>query len=115
MRIKINPQSHDNQFRQEVEEKSGVPLTHCLQCSKCGGACSICADVDISPRQVVEYVLDGVKEKVFDSRTIWGCGNCDECFIECPSALDINHLMKVLRELALAEGWQPNLKPIDRI
>lgn len=115
MRMKIDPFDEHNRFHEEVEKRSGQKISNCYQCSKCGGTCNICPETDLTPRQVIEYTLDGLREMVFNSRTIWGCGNCSECYINCPAGFKINELMTTIRDMAIEASVPPNLTEIDRI
>lgn len=114
MRMRIEVAQEPNQFRKEVEERAQINLAHCMQCSKCGGACTNTDSFDLTPRQIIEATLDGLKDKVLKSRSMWMCAQCDQCQIECPAGISINKLMQTVRELALAENIEPNTEPYDR-
>ncbi|MHB1405326.1 MAG: 4Fe-4S dicluster domain-containing protein [Desulfitobacteriaceae bacterium] len=94
--------------RTTVEQAIHKSLTSCLQCSKCGGGCAHTEEFDLTPRQVVESLLDCQDDKVLDSRTIWLCGkNCTGCQAVCPVGLPLNEINAVLRDEALARGIEP--------
>ena len=104
MRLRID----EDGIRSTVEESIGKSLTSCLQCSKCGGGCVHSEEFDLTPRQVVESLLDCQDEKVLDSRMIWLCGrSCPACQAVCPVGLPLNEIMAVLREEALQVGIKP--------
>ena len=62
MRLRIQ----EDGIRTIVEEGIHKSLTACMQCSKCGGGCAHVDEFDLSPRQVIEYLLDGLDEQVLD-------------------------------------------------
>jgi heterodisulfide reductase subunit C len=104
MRLRI----HENGIRNVIETEIQRSLTACLQCSKCGGGCAHTEEFDLTPRQVIESLLDCQDEKVLESRMIWLCGkNCSGCQIVCPVELPLNEIMAVLREEAEKQGKQP--------
>ena len=104
MRLRID----ESVTRSLVEAAIHKSLTACLQCSKCGGGCAHTEEFDLSPRQIVESLLDCQDQKVLDSRTIWLCGkNCTGCQAVCPVGLPLNEINAVLREEAMRQGIEP--------
>lgn len=104
MRLRI----HEDGIRNVVETGIQRPLTACLQCSKCGGGCVHTEEFDLTPRQVIESLLDCQDEKVMNSRMIWLCGkNCTGCQVVCPVGLPLNEIMAILREEAAKQGFPP--------
>jgi len=108
MRLRID----EDGVRNDVEAAIGKSLTSCLQCSKCGGGCVHAEEFDLTPRQVVESLLDCQDDKVLASRIIWLCGkNCSGCQAVCPVGLPLNEIMATLREVAAARGIEPKYLP----
>lgn len=104
MRLRI----HEDGIRNVVETGIEKSLTACLQCSKCGGGCAHSQEFDLTPRQIIESLLDCQDEKVLDSRMIWMCGqHCSACQAVCPVGLPLNEIMAVLREEAVKQGIEP--------
>ncbi|OLN32808.1 4Fe-4S dicluster domain-containing protein [Desulfosporosinus metallidurans] len=104
MRLRI----HEDGIRTIVEEGIQKSLTACLQCSKCGGGCAHLDEFDLSPRQVIEYLLDCLDEQVLNSRTIWLCGkNCTGCEVICPVGIPLSEIMATLRKEATRRGIEP--------
>lgn len=104
MRLRI----HEDGIRNVVEEAIEKSLTACLQCSKCGGGCAHTEEFDLTPRQVIESLLDCQDNKVLECRTIWMCGrNCTGCQAVCPVGLPLNQVMAVLREEAEKQNITP--------
>ncbi|MBC7341025.1 MAG: 4Fe-4S dicluster domain-containing protein [Clostridia bacterium] len=114
MRLLLDPFGPEESFRQEVEREAHINLRSCLQCSKCGGSCAKGAEFDLTPRQLVESILDGFEGRVLNCRAIWYCEKCHECSINCPAGINVARLMAVLRQLALKQGIEPDYRPIDR-
>ncbi|MHB1653961.1 MAG: 4Fe-4S dicluster domain-containing protein [Desulfitobacteriaceae bacterium] len=104
MRLRIDEDGIQN----VVEEAIGKSLTACLQCSKCGGGCAHSEDFDLTPRQIVESLLDCQDQNVLNSRMIWLCGrHCTACEAVCPVGLPLNEIMAVLRQEAMQLGIEP--------
>lgn len=107
MRLRI----YEDGIRKIVEKEINKSLTSCLQCSKCGGGCLYSEEFDLTPRQVVESLLDCQDERVLKSRTIWLCGGrCTGCQAVCPVGLPLNEIMRVLREEAEKQGIPPKVE-----
>jgi heterodisulfide reductase subunit C len=107
MRLRI----HEDGIRNIVEKGINRSLTACLQCSKCGGGCVHSEEFDLTPRQVVESLLDCQDDQVLDSRAIWICGrNCTGCQVICPVELPLNEIMVVLRSEAEKRGIKPKIE-----
>lgn len=90
-------------LRQAVEELSGQNVFACYQCGKCSASCPFAAEMDLTPRQVLEYIMEGRLE-VLDSQTIWICASCFSCMARCPNGIDIAKVMEALRQLLLRSG-----------
>jgi len=104
MRLRLD----EDGIKTTIEDEIGKPLTGCLQCSKCGGGCMRIEEFDLTPRQVIESLLDCQDQKVLDSRTIWVCGeHCQACQIICPVDIPLNEVMAVLRREASKSGIEP--------
>ncbi len=103
--IEVRLRIDESGIRNIVEDTIHKSLTACLQCSKCGGGCAHVEEFDLTPRQVVESLLDCQDDKVLESRTIWLCGkNCSGCEAVCPVGLPLNEIMSALRTEALERG-----------
>jgi heterodisulfide reductase subunit C len=114
MLYKIAPGTENDGFLREVENKSNSNLNKCLQCYKCGGMCEKSDKFDYTPRQIIEQIIDGLKDKVLHSRAIWICETCDQCQIDCPAAINMDRIMEVLRIMAKDEGIEADTSQINR-
>ena len=85
----------------EVERRSGTPLSACFQCHKCSTGCPIGPDMDLLPSQVIRLVQLGAETEVLESQSIWLCASCEACSTRCPMEIDIAAVMDALRILAV--------------
>ena len=91
---------------QEVEDLCGENLFGCYQCGTCTAGCPFIDDMDLSPDEVIRYVILDRKE-VLNSKTIWLCSSCFTCAERCPRDINITKIMEALRQIILR-------KKIDR-
>ena len=80
----------------------------CYQCGLCTGNCPAAANMDISPRRVIELARLGMEEEMAVSRTVWVCASCLACTVNCPRGFDLSRLMEAIRLLTLR-------KNVDRV
>ncbi len=90
----------------EVEELCGENLFGCYQCGTCSAGCPFIEDMDLSPDEVIRYIILDRKE-VLNSKTIWLCAACFTCTERCPRDINITKIMEALRQIILR-------KKIDR-
>ena len=84
----------------EVEELCGENLFGCYQCGTCSAGCPYIEDMDLTPDEVIRYVvLD--KNEVLNSKTIWICSSCFTCAERCPRDINITKIMEALRQILL--------------
>ena len=91
---------------QEVEDLCGENLFGCYQCGTCTAGCPFIDEMDLSPDEVIRYVILDRKE-VLNSKTIWLCSSCFTCAERCPRDINITKIMEALRQIILR-------KKIDR-
>ncbi|MBW2307555.1 MAG: 4Fe-4S dicluster domain-containing protein [Deltaproteobacteria bacterium] len=102
----------DESFARHIGLLSGQSLAECYQCVKCSAGCPVASAMDILPHQIIRMVQYGIKETVLSSQTIWICASCYTCSVRCPNGIDIAHIMDVLRQISLAEGFPPGEKNV---
>jgi heterodisulfide reductase subunit C len=90
----------------EVEELCGENLFGCYQCGTCSAGCPFIDDMDLSPDEVIRYVILD-RQEVLNSKTIWICASCFTCAERCPRDINITKIMEALRQIILR-------KKIDR-
>ncbi|MBU0497105.1 MAG: 4Fe-4S dicluster domain-containing protein [Candidatus Thermoplasmatota archaeon] len=84
----------------EVEELCGENLYGCYQCGTCSAGCPFVDDMDLSPDEILRYVILDRKE-VLNSKTIWLCAACYTCAERCPRDINITKIMEALRQIIL--------------
>lgn len=84
----------------EVEELSGENLFACYQCGTCSAGCPYVEDMDLTPDEVIRYVILD-RGEVLNSKTIWLCSSCFTCAERCPRDLNITKIMEALRQIIL--------------
>ena len=87
----------------EVEELCGENLFGCYQCGTCSAGCPFVEDMDLTPDEVIRYlVLD--RKEVLNSKTIWLCAACYTCAERCPRDINITKIMEALRQIILRKN-----------
>lgn len=84
----------------EVEELCGENLYGCYQCGTCSAGCPFVDDMDLSPDEILRYVILDRRE-VLNSKTIWLCAACYTCAERCPRDINITKIMEALRQIIL--------------
>jgi heterodisulfide reductase subunit C len=88
----------------EIEELCGEKnLFGCYQCGTCSAGCPFIEDMDLSPDEVIRYVILDKKE-VLNSKTIWLCAACYTCAERCPRDINITKVMEALRQIILRKN-----------
>ncbi len=91
------------ELAKEVEELCGENLFGCYQCGTCSAGCPFVDDMDLSPDEVIRYVILDRKE-VLNSKTIWLCAACYTCAERCPRDINITKIMEALRQIILRKN-----------
>lgn len=60
--------------------------------------------MDLTPAQVVHYLLLGDWEPVLRSQAIWACVHCETCTARCPQEVDVSKLFNAARVAAWRSG-----------
>ena len=103
-KIDINTlQLKKGQLAQEVEDLCGENLYGCYQCGTCSAGCPFIEDMDLSPDEVIRYIILDRKE-VLNSKTIWLCAACYTCAERCPRDINITKIMEALRQIILRKN-----------
>jgi heterodisulfide reductase subunit C len=106
--VTVSSKRSRRHFVNKVRELSGQNLQVCYQCGMCTGNCPAAANMDISPRRIIELARLGLEEEVASSRTVWTCASCLACTVNCPRGFDLSRVMEAIRLLTLR-------KNVDRI
>lgn len=88
----------------------GETITSCYQCGTCASSCPVAKLTDkFNPREVIKLSLLGEKEEVLSGDSIWLCCSCYNCQERCPQKVEIAEVIYALRNIALEEGYIPNI------
>jgi len=85
-------------------------LFGCYQCGTCAAGCPFVEEMDLTPDEVIRYVIMDKKE-VLESKTIWLCASCYTCAERCPRDINITKMMEALRQIILRK----NIDEVDII
>jgi heterodisulfide reductase subunit C len=108
MRKKIIPKNKEiskivfkkGELVQEVMDLCGENLFGCYQCGTCSAGCPYIDDMDLTPDEVIRYVILD-RNEVLNSKTIWLCSACFACAERCPRDINITKIMEALRQIIL--------------
>jgi len=107
----IEPLRLDPSFKYEVmKEPGGETLKICFQCGTCTSSCPTARFSDsYRPRTILRMAQLGLKQKVLPSSTLWLCTACFICTDRCPQDVEVESVLRVLRNLAVKEGYVPRI------
>jgi len=88
------------ELAQEVIDLCGENLYGCYQCGTCSSGCPYVDDMDLTPDEVIRYVILD-RSEVLSSKTIWLCSACFTCAERCPRDINITKIMEALRQIVL--------------
>jgi heterodisulfide reductase subunit C len=99
----------DPLFKREILAiAGGETLKVCFQCGTCTSSCPIARfSRSYRPRQIIQMTQLGMKAKVLSSDTLWLCAACFTCTDRCPQGVEVASVLRVLRNLAVKEGFVP--------
>jgi heterodisulfide reductase subunit C len=110
--VTVSPKRLNRQFVEKVTELSGENLHLCYQCGMCTGNCPAVANMDISPRRIIELARLGLEDDISGSKTVWTCATCLACTVNCPRGFDLSKLMEAIRLLTLRKNIN-HVRPED--
>ena len=105
----VAPIRLDPRFRHEIMgAPGGETLKICFQCGTCTSSCSIARFSGFyRPRKILQMTQLGMKSRVLSSETLWLCAACFTCTDRCPQGVEVASVLRVLRNLAVKEGFVP--------
>jgi heterodisulfide reductase subunit C len=110
--VTVSPKRSRSEFVKKVKELSGQNLQVCYQCGMCSGNCPAAANMDISPRRIIELARLGLEEEIANSKTVWVCASCLACAVNCPRGFDLAKVMEAIRLLTLRKNID-HIRPED--
>jgi len=87
----------------KVEELSGQDIFSCYQCGICTGSCPFAAEMDLGPRRMLAYLMEG-RTEILESNTPWICASCFQCVVRCPNDIDIAAVSEAIRQITQRRG-----------
>lgn len=92
---------------EQLADQYGLFL--CVECGKCVAICPMAVIFDdfsyeISPRGVIEAVLDEECVEIFSADRFWFCLTCDLCTDLCPAGVRFRDFIEAIRHRALESG-----------
>src|SRR3990172_3347189 len=89
-------------YAQEVN-----PIHACIQCGTCSGTCPADPFMDHTPRDLIQMIRAGQRDRVLGSNAHWSCASCYECSMKCPRGIDIAYMMYGLKRYSIWRGrWR---------
>ena len=110
--VTVSSRKSRREFAKKVNELVGQNLQSCYQCGMCTGNCPAAANMDVSPRRIIELARLGLEEEIAGSKTVWICASCLACTVNCPRGFDLSRLMEAIRLLTLRKNID-HVRPED--
>jgi heterodisulfide reductase subunit C2 len=107
--------SLDHEFKKQITSMpGGERVTNCFLCGTCTAGCPVSSLLgDYNPRRIMRKVLLGMKKEVLESAEIWQCSQCHVCVAHCPQDVRFADIVRVLRQIALDEGYASKELALD--
>jgi heterodisulfide reductase subunit C2 len=95
------------EFKNRVAAKpGGEKATNCFLCGTCTAGCPVSSlHGEYNPRRMMRTILLGMEKELLSSPQLWQCSQCHTCVAHCPQNVRFADVMRVLRELALEDGF----------
>ena len=93
----------EEELTRKVGELSGESIFSCFQCGICTGACPFSAEMDLGPRKMLHFIMQG-KVEILSSNTPWICASCFQCVVQCPNDIDIASVSEAVRQITQRKG-----------
>jgi quinone-modifying oxidoreductase subunit QmoC len=110
---------YNNNFLKEIEEQAelGEWVKMCMQCGLCSGSCPthFQAAWDHPPHEIFMMIRAGKRDEVLQSKSMWMCTSCYNCYVRCPRKVPVTHLMHGIAEYAYRIGQSPKAQPTQHL
>ncbi len=99
----------DPQFKYELSKISEIEnLMVCMQCGTCTADCPVARfSGTYRPLKILRMALLGMKSDVLSADELWLCASCYTCTDRCPRGVEFASVLRVLRNMAVEEGYVP--------
>ena len=106
---KVVVEDLDPDFCNEVASlPGGENIRKCFACGTCAAGCPVTnIDEEYNCRKIIRQILLGMRKEVLTSPVIWFCIMCYRCYARCPQQVNFTDVMRVLRHLAIRDGYAP--------
>ena len=106
--------AHSSAFFLEIVKRMGRERARraraCYQCGTCASSCPVAKITsDFNPREIMLLALRAEKDELISGDAIWLCCSCFNCQERCPQKVEIADCIYVLRNIAIKEGYIPNI------
>ena len=107
-------QPNSSAFYREIVKRLGVERAlrarGCYQCGTCASSCPVAKkNSSFNPREIMLLSLRAEKDELISGDAIWLCCSCFNCQERCPQEVEIADCIYVLRNMAIKEGYVPNI------
>ena len=99
-------------FSDAVAAVSGIDVSYCYQCGKCATGCPVAYEMDLTPTQLIHAVQLGLKDLVYNSKTMWLCASCHTCSTRCPQDVDIAQVLVTIKILMQRDKKEPRVPDV---
>lgn len=96
----------------------GDKLSECLTCEKCLSTCFLTPYYpDMEPQKLCCTLYKGGIQESVDSPFIWACTLCSRCTVDCPQGIQVDRIVRLLRNRAMEQGRAPKrlMEGIEKI
>jgi heterodisulfide reductase subunit C len=95
----------DPKFKYKMSKMHGAEkVMACFQCGTCTADCPIARFSEFyRPRRIARMVQLGLKDRLLLDKALWLCSSCFTCVDHCPQGVEIAGIVRVLRNMAVAD------------
>lgn len=90
-------------FRKELKKYGAFDFNACYNCGTCTATCTLSANGNSFPREMVRYSTLGLEDDIKASLKPWMCYYCGDCTSNCPREANPGELMMALRRWLTAK------------
>ena len=102
-------------FSDAVAAVGEVDVSYCYQCGKCATGCPVAYEMDLTPTQLMHAIQLGLKNLVYNSKTMWLCASCLTCSVRCPQDVDIAEALDAVKILMQREKKKPQVPGVLKL